>query len=61
MSRTSPWRPRSSLLLIWVSLGVILLSAVLAAWLAWRSRANTRQLLRNYAAFGAWTYNQRLE
>ncbi len=61
MSRTSPWRPRSSLLLIWVSLGVILLSAMLAAWSAWRSRANTRQLLRNYAAFGAWTYNQRLE
>ena len=61
MSRTSPWRPHSSLLLIWVSLGVMLLSAALAAWSAWRSRANTRQLLRNYAAFGAWTYNQRLQ
>lgn len=27
---------------------------------AWRSRANTRQLLRDYAAFAAWSYRQQV-
>ncbi len=27
---------------------------------AWQSRANTQQLLRDYAAFAAWSYRQRL-
>ena len=27
---------------------------------AWRSRANTRQLLRDYASFAAWSYRQQV-
>jgi hypothetical protein len=27
---------------------------------AWKSRANTRQLLKDYAAFAAWSYSDRL-
>lgn len=55
-----PARALAPLLLLWGSLGVVALSAGLAVWSAWTSRANTRQLLRDYAAFAAWSYHQRL-
>lgn len=51
----------SSFLLLVSSLGLVALTAVLAVAAAWNSRANTKQLLRDYAAFAAWSYRQHLE
>ena len=36
------------------------LTASIAVVAAWKSRANTRQLLKDYAAFAAWSYSERL-
>jgi signal transduction histidine kinase len=59
--RRASRRPRSSsILLLASSLGLVVLTAILAVAAAWNSRANTRQLLRDYAAFAAWSYGQRL-
>jgi signal transduction histidine kinase len=39
---------------------VVALTASIAVVAAWKSRANTRQLLKDYAAFAAWSYSERL-
>jgi len=38
----------------------VALTASIAVVAAWKSRANTRQLLKDYAAFAAWSYSDRL-
>lgn len=50
----------STPLLLGASLGLVALTTVLAFISAWSARANTRQLLRDYAAFAAWSYRQHL-
>jgi signal transduction histidine kinase len=47
--------------LLAASLGLVAVATYFAFAAAWRSRANTSQLLRDYAAFAAWSYRQRLE
>jgi signal transduction histidine kinase len=60
--RRSPTRASNlSLLLLGASLGLVALTTGFAVVTAWKSRANTRQLLADYAAFAAWSYRQRLE
>jgi signal transduction histidine kinase len=49
-----------SLLLLGASLGVVALTTSIAVVAAWKSRANTKQLLKDYAAFAAWSYSERL-
>ena len=39
---------------------MVALTASIAVVAAWKSRANTRQLLKDYAAFAAWSYSERL-
>ncbi len=46
------------LLLLGASLALIAVAAGMAVVSAWRSRANTRQLLGDYAAFAGWSYRQ---
>ena len=46
------------LLLLVASLGLIGVAAGVAVVAAWKSRANTRQLLGDYAAFAGWSYRQ---
>ena len=55
-------RPASNapLLLLVASLGLIGIAAGVAVVTAWKSRANTRQLLGDYAAFAGWSYRQHL-
>lgn len=48
------------LLLLAASLGLIGVAAGVAVVAAWKSRANTRQLLGDYAAFAGWSYKQHL-
>jgi signal transduction histidine kinase len=50
----------STPVLLGASLGLVALTTVLAFIAAWSARANTRQLLRDYAAFAAWSYKQHL-
>jgi signal transduction histidine kinase len=59
----NPYRfaPRSTSLLLGASLGLVAITTGLAVLAVWSSRANTRQLLRDYAAFAAWSYRQHLE
>ena len=60
--RQSPARASNlSLLLLGASLGLVALTTGFAVVTAWKSRANTRQLVKDYAAFAAWSYRQRLE
>lgn len=57
------WLPRASIsarVLLVASLGLIALAAWFAFASAFRSAANTRQLLGDYAAFAAWSYQQHL-
>ena len=46
------------LLLLVASLGLIGVAAGAAVVTAWKARANTRQLLGDYAAFAGWSYRQ---
>lgn len=39
---------------------LVAITTALSIATAWRTRANTRQLLRDYAAFAAWSYRERL-
>ncbi len=55
-----PQNWNSSLILLTASLGLVAISTGMALLAAWNSRENTRQLLRDYAAFAAWSYSQRL-
>jgi signal transduction histidine kinase len=48
------------LLLLVASLGLIGVAAGAAVVTAWKARANTRQLLGDYAAFAGWSYQQHL-
>jgi len=48
------------LLLLVASLALIGVAAGVAVVTAWKSRANTRQLLGDYAAFAGWSYEQHL-
>ena len=48
------------LLLLVASLALIGVAAGVAVVTAWKSRANTRQLLGDYAAFAGWSYQQHL-
>jgi signal transduction histidine kinase len=50
----------SPLLLLVASLALIGVAAGVAVVTAWKSRANTRQLLGDYAAFAGWSYGQHL-
>lgn len=53
-------RARFSLLLLGTSILLVAITTGLSIATAWRTRANTRQLLRDYAAFAAWSYRERL-
>lgn len=57
MTRRSSNTP---LLLLVASLALIGVAAGVAVVTAWKSRANTRQLLGDYAAFAGWSYRQHL-
>jgi signal transduction histidine kinase len=46
--------------LLGASLGLVVVTTWFAFAAAWRSGANTRQLLEDYASFAAWSYGQRL-
>lgn len=54
-------RPSNTpLVLLAASLGLIGVAAGVAVVTAWKARANTRQLLGDYAAFAGWSYRQHL-
>ncbi len=58
--RWSPSTASFSRVLLVTSLGLIALATWFAFAAAFRSAANTRQLLTDYAAFAAWSYRQHL-
>lgn len=55
-----PRRARFPLLLLVASILLVAVTSALSIASAWRTRANTRQLLRDYAAFAAWSYREQL-
>lgn len=61
---SSPWpatRPsRWPLVLLAVSLGLVIVTTVVASLSARKHATTTAQLLRDYAAFAAWSYGQRI-